>query len=317
MTDRQVRAARLEAAAGWYAELQDEDLAPDVWERFRLWERDPANAQAFREIEAALTVLDRSKVARRPGQGTRIRAFAWTGAAAAAAALGFGFFLFARPDPAVLLDLSPAPATYETAIGEQREIKLADGSSVMLNTATRLDVTLSGEERLVRLEAGQALFDVETAAVPFVVEAGGRRTTALGTLFDVYLMADGVAVTLVEGSVSVQQDGEAEGTLLEPGQQLRVSGAGESILEVDTGDVTGWQSGMIQFRDAALADVIAELNRYLDMKLRVDDPQLADERLSGVFAAGDQALFLESLELYLPVETVRVGDEILIRRRPD
>ena len=69
MTGEQVRAARLEAAAGWYAELQDDNLAPDVWERFRLWESDPENAAAFREIEATLAVLDRSK--RRGGRAGR------------------------------------------------------------------------------------------------------------------------------------------------------------------------------------------------------------------------------------------------------
>lgn len=75
MTGKQVRAARLEAAAGWYAELQDDNIAPDVWERFRLWESDPLNAAAFREIEATLEVLDRSKLGRRPGRAKLSKAW--------------------------------------------------------------------------------------------------------------------------------------------------------------------------------------------------------------------------------------------------
>ena len=76
MSDSQSPAARREAAAGWYAELQDEHLAEDVWRRFLAWERDPLNAAAFREIEAAVAVLDRTRLAARaprraggPGSG--------------------------------------------------------------------------------------------------------------------------------------------------------------------------------------------------------------------------------------------------------
>ncbi|MDP3459504.1 MAG: FecR domain-containing protein, partial [Hyphomonas sp.] len=260
-----------------------------------------------------LAVLDRSKFAAPGARMRRPGTFVWTGAVAAAAALGVGLFLFTRPGPAMLVEPVPSPEAFATIIGEQREVMLADGSSVTLNTGTRLEVVLTAEERFVRLEEGQALFEVASAEAPFVVEAGGRRTTALGTRFDVYLMPDGIAVTLVEGSVRV--DG-AGGRVLEPGQQLRVSGAEVSVLDVDTDAVTGWQAGMVQFRDVPLAEAIAELNRYSNVKLRVEDPQLAAERLSGVFTAGDQELFLESLALYLPVETVRSGDEILIRRRP-
>ena len=68
---------------------------------------------------------------------------------------------------------------------------------------------------------------------------------------------------------------------------------------------------MLQFRDAPLGDVIAELNRYSQVQLRVDDEGLAGERLSGVFKAGDQELFLESLVLYLPVEGELHEDAIL------
>ena len=209
------------------------------------------------------------------------------------------------------------PVTYMTRIGELREIILADGSAVTLNTATRLEVAFSQDERLVRLESGQALFDVAAGEVPFTVEAAGRRTTALGTRFDVYLMPDGLVVTLVEGVVRVAGKGGDTGSILAPGEQLRVEHGKVSILPVDMAAVTGWQTGMVQFRDATLAEAVAELNRYSEVKLRVDDPDLAAERLSGVFTTGDQDLFLESLSLYLPVVTEQSGDEILIRRRPE
>ncbi len=317
MTGNTSRAARLEAAAGWYAELQDEALAADVWERFCLWERDPANAAAFREIEAALAVLDRSRFARPKASRRTPRLFAWTGAVAAAAALAFGVFALTQPgtEPVPAPAPGPEPQLHTTEVGEQREVRLADGTTVLLNTATKLEVAFTEAERRVRLVKGQALFDVQSGEVPFTVEAGGRRTTALGTRFDVYLMPDGLAVTLVEGVVRVARAGTDEGSFLAPGEQLRVSGGDVRVVPVDTAAVTGWQAGMLQFRDAPLGEVIAELNRYSDVQLRLDDDGLAGERLSGVFKAGDQELFLESLVLYLPVEGERTGDVILVRTR--
>lgn len=231
---------------------------------------------------------------------------------AAAAAVGIGAFLFAGPEQAA--GPSPAPEVFVTAVGEQREVSLADGSTITLNTGTQVEVAFTDEARLVRLVDGQVLFEVSPGEVPFIVEAGGRRTTALGTRFDVYLVDAALAVTLLEGSVSVDRVGVPGSTVLVPGQQLRVSGGTEVVQDVDLDAVSGWQTGMIQFRDATVAEAVAELNRYSEVKLRVDDSRLASERLSGVFKAGDHDLFLESLSLYLPVETVRAGNEILIRR---
>ncbi|MEH6488459.1 hypothetical protein [Hyphomonas oceanitis] len=73
-----------------------------------------------------------------------------------------------------------------------------------------------------------------------------------------------------------------------------------------------WQTGILQFRDVTLGEAIAELNRYSETKLRVDDPALAAEHLSGAFPAGDQDMFAETLKLYLPVTVSRGDGAILI-----
>jgi transmembrane sensor len=61
-----------------------------------------------------------------------------------------------------------------------------------------------------------------------------------------------------------------------------------------------------------LEDAVAEMNRYSDIKLRVDDPALAAERVSGTFAAGEPESFAESLELFLPLRAVRHGQVIML-----
>lgn len=304
---------RLRKAAEWYAELQEPELSHEKWEAFEAWESHPANAAAFREIERSLVVVDRSAFGRRHAGGGRERRASgpgplwWGGGLAALVALGL-----------VLLALWPAgqgpvaPEVYVTETGEIREVSLADGSVVTLNTNTRIETVLSEAAREVTLARGEALFDVAADARPFSVTASGSRTEALGTLFNVRA-GERVAVTLVEGSVRVDAAGRGQGRVLSPGQQLLLHEDGSlDVLDVDTVAVTRWQAGLVAFDNVTLQDAIMEMNRYSDVTIRIADEVLAGERVSGTFPAGKQAEFVESLELFLPVKAEVSAEEIVL-----
>ena len=312
MTGKDSRAARLEAAAGWYAELQDDHAGQDVWIRFLAWERDPANAAAFRQVEAALETLDRTRF-RAPRRAAPVRRMAvWGGAVAAAAALLAGIILVRLPDPQAPVPGEAAAEIHATAVGERREVTLADGSLVTLNTASRLEVAYSGTARRVTLLEGQALFDVAPGEVPFVAGAGDSLTTALGTEFDIRLRPEGTEITLIEGRVEVARAGGERSDLLSPGQMLAFRGGVVQITDVDTADVTGWKTGMIRFRDVTLGEAVAEMNRYSATQLKVPDAGLAAARFSGVFPAGDQEVFLESVLLHFNARAERAGSVITL-----
>jgi transmembrane sensor len=101
-----------------------------------------------------------------------------------------------------MLELS-API-YATALGEQRSIQFADGSTVELNSRSKIRVKYSKQERDVDLLEGQALFHVaHDAGRPFIVAVGATRIRAVGTQFDVYKKSNGTVVTVVEGRVAV------------------------------------------------------------------------------------------------------------------
>jgi transmembrane sensor len=101
-----------------------------------------------------------------------------------------------------MLELS-AP-TYATALGEQRSIQFEDGSTVELNSRSKIRVKYSRQERDVELIEGQALFHVaHDAGRPFIVAVGSTRVRAVGTQFDVYKKSSGTVVTVVEGRVAV------------------------------------------------------------------------------------------------------------------
>lgn len=94
--------------------------------------------------------------------------------------------------------------TYTTGIGEQRSIVLSDGSTIQLNTGSRVRVRYSDAERDVDLLEGQALFRVaKNHDRPFVVDTNGARVRAVGTEFDVYRKYGGTVVTVIEGKVAV------------------------------------------------------------------------------------------------------------------
>jgi transmembrane sensor len=68
-----------------------------------------------------------------------------------------------------------------------------------------------------------------------------------------------------------------------------------------------------------LADVVTELNRYARMKVRIDDPDLGAERLSGSFRVGEDEEFIGSLVIMFSLKAERAGDEIVLSRvaKPD
>jgi len=296
-------------AAHWYAELQDEASGREVWQRFMVWERRPENAAAFREIEAALSTLDRVRFSRPAASKASAR---WPMAAGLAAACLLAVFGVSRligedavepPDVIALV--------YATKIGAQESVVLADGSQAILNTASRIEVAYTDRERRITLLEGQALFDVQREPRPFIVVAGGAETRAIGTRFEVYLPPEGLQVTLLEGLVSIGSEAAGKEVILSPGDQMTLRDGDMSVTRIDPSRTLSWRSGMVPFADVTLAEAALELNRYSEVKLRVD-AALAGERLSGSFKAGDQDAFVAVLEAFLPVRAERRDGDIII-----
>ncbi|MEJ1960797.1 MAG: FecR domain-containing protein [Gammaproteobacteria bacterium] len=93
---------------------------------------------------------------------------------------------------------------YSTAVGEQRVIELQDGSTVRLNTQSRIAVRLSEHTRDIRLISGEAIFKVHhDTARPFRVHTLGAFIQAVGTEFNVYRRADRTKVAVLEGRVQI------------------------------------------------------------------------------------------------------------------
>jgi transmembrane sensor len=203
---------------------------------------------------------------------------------------------------------------YSTSLGEQRSLALADGSTVQLDSLSRVRIRYSDHERTVDLLQGQALFHVtKDATRPFVVYSGETRVKVVGTQFDVYRKADGTVVTVVEGRVAilgsletpaasvpgtdVTKTGERpQATFLDAGEQITVTPkAARRTPHPDLAGATAWTQRQLIFDSASLTDVADEFNRYNERKLVLDPSALGSLHISGVFSSTDPASLIRFL----------------------
>ncbi len=334
-----------EAAAHWLVRMDIGDLQGREKAAFEAWLADsPANAEAFARAEGALSIFDdadgdphldalrESALAAAPEP----RRGLWLGvgmgiAASLLVAVGLGTDAIPRWGADAPVEVAAGPETVQeqapslaqtsdfvTAKGEKRTVKLADGSSVTLNTDSAIRVAYTEDTRLIKLLRGQALFEVARHAErPFVVQAGDRQVTALGTIFEVRLEPDRMKVTLVEGKVVVDGlEAPAGGhttvivpAVLAPGEELVAGlGASQTRAKVDVDQQLRWRDGFVEFDDARLGAAVQEINRYSNRELVIHDAEIANLHVSGVFRTGDPERFAAIVAELLPIEARQVSD---------
>jgi transmembrane sensor len=303
-------------AAKWIARLQ-RGLYPEEGADLRAWLKTSAHRESILETARLLHGADVNSILaaliptkREPDKPKpRPLSFAMPLTFAVLSTVAFGGVLLLGHAPKSSGNVTAHRPTraedteiYSTAIGETREVKLPDGTTLTLNTDTRVGVTYSTDSREVYLSQGEASFDVaHTSTRPFIVDAGRRRFQVEGTKFNLRMLTpDNVELTVAEGAVKVldappalpatparRRDpityGEAivrafEEALVEPGFQ--------SVTHIGANDVEArlaWQRGLIVFEDKALEDALAEVERYTQTRFVVADDKLRHVRVSGQF----------------------------------
>jgi transmembrane sensor len=221
------------------------------------------------------------------------------------------------------------PRVYQTGIGERASVTLADGSTLLLDAATRVEVRIGSRHRELRLEYGRATFAVaKDASRPFSVSAGDSTVIATGTRFSVERLPRQLRVVLYEGRVEVADNGVAvsntaradisHNRTLTPGQELIASSNATRdtrIARVDTGTARAWERGLLVFRDEPLDLAVARVNRYSRQTLRVGDTAASRIRISGVFKAGDTPAFVAGVTSAFPLRANRGDDAIVLESR--
>lgn len=273
---------------------------------------DAALARHLAELQAQFPLpdLDRMRAAAMLRARQRKRRTATAACTLLAALLGGTYWL----DPAYRVE------TMTTLAGEQRTWPLTDGSTVVLDTGTEIQVAWHVRSRRAVLAQGQAYFDVARSSWrPFSVDAGLAEVTVTGTSFDVDRGREQVDVRLYEGSVAVQRTdaGSSSGPSawqLRPGQALRVGAEAVLPYAVVAGEARpAWADGLLVFEQLPLADALAQIQRYRPERIMLDDPSLAGLRVSGVFQIAQAARIFDLLPRVWPVQVDQQADEIHVR----
>jgi transmembrane sensor len=204
---------------------------------------------------------------------------------------------------------------YETEFGGFQRVALADGSTAMLNTDSRIRARMSSGRREIVLDKGEALFTVaHDTRRPFDVTAGDTVVRAVGTAFSVRLRdQQQVDVIVTEGRVAIDPpDDSLDSKLPQPVAlpELSTLAAGETVSvkshrmhvqKIADEDVTrrlAWTKGRLSFDRVTLAEAVAEFNRYNRRQLVVDDPGIATLHIGGVFDATDLDSFVAALRTF-------------------
>jgi transmembrane sensor len=282
-------------AIDWLVRLGSGRATPKDRSAFLTWRRrSAAHEAAVVEAEMLLRAVGETRQAdrlRRHGEplpnGRPVgRRLLFAGAAAASvAAVAVG-----------LTSLGPLSALYAdhaTGVGGRKRVALADGSVVVLNTATAISVDYSVKERRVVLHDGEALFEVaKDASRPFIVTAGDMEVTAVGTAFVVRFNE----VTVSEGTIDVTIGGRPPIRVV-AGQRLGV-GEGDrfKLSTVDVDSAIAWQRGKLIFNRRPLESVVAELQRYRAGRIVVLGDKLKALEVTGVFDLDDTDRILRTIE---------------------
>jgi transmembrane sensor len=264
-----------------------------VWQDFAVLPRPALLPPALLEkdeYDSSLAVSEWN--ARRNRARVRRRSMAFALAASLIlAGIALGTFIAVRAGTVEVL---------ETRVGENRAVRLADGSRISMGGASRIEVRMESRRRELTLVRGEALFAVaKDAARPFSVHAGAATVTAVGTQFDVRRNVDRVVISVLEGRVRVQPlravvpvawlapvvPSIARGNPAELDAKHRATvdehGMGAAVALPEVSVATAWESGRLSFDDEPLRYVVEVVNRYSGKRIVIADSEIADLRVSG------------------------------------
>lgn len=230
--------------------------------------------------------------------------------------VGGGYLPFGQPDT----------VAYSTELGEQRSITLPDNSILHMNTQSNILVRYSKNQRVIELESGEALFDVEKdPSRPFKVVVNDTVVEAIGTKFNIDRSKAGASILVLEGRVAVgslesiassETDELITATVmnrnpsipssindgrffLTDNQQADIQQDGRYSVsnDIDADEVLSWRLRRLTFNSQPLSEIADEFNRYNRIRISIEDQDLSAVKLSGIFEADDPMSLIQFLEL--------------------
>ncbi|MFJ4291759.1 FecR domain-containing protein [Cupriavidus sp. NPDC089707] len=298
-----------ERALEWLLELQEQHGAPQCLAALEHWRAEhPDHERAWQRIESVQARLLQLST---PGTAGIARATLATPASrprrravkALAVLVCTGGLAWNLRERSAMRQWA---ADYRTDVGERRSVVLSDGTQMMLNTASAVDIRFDAAERRVRLLAGEILITTAKDARPFLVESAHGTVQALGTRYSVRQQDGKTDVCVFEGAVRIRpRDSAGQAVVLQSGHCASYTAqAVDAPTPAQTAGIA-WAEGFIVARGMRVDAFIAELSRYSRTALSCD-PALAGLRVSGSFPLDDVGKVLDAVSGTLDLRTETV-----------
>lgn len=191
----------------------------------------------------------------------------------------------------------------DTGLGEKQTMRLADGTVVHAGSRTRVSVAYTARKRVVRLERGEALFEVrKDPSRPFLVETRLSTVRAVGTAFVVNRVDPEVdVVTVREGIVAVSRRSADEDTAthatFRAGEQIRVKrSTALSVVRVAARKAIASVNGWLEFDQETVEEAVRQFNLRNRAQIRIASREIGHRSVRGAFNAYDPAKFVAFLE---------------------
>lgn len=288
-----------QTAEAWFAARRGPHDA-GLEQAFQAWHADPANARDYAQCERLWTLAGTAVSGLEISAGGPPRRHHLRRFAAVAVIVGLTGWL------GVSVWSAPSLQRFSTATGEQRVVRLDDGSEVTLNTRSTLEVRLGPARRELRLLQGEAYFEVaHDAGRPFVVDTPLGSARAVGTRFNVLIDSGRVEVTTTEGKVLVrapQSDGDGVMAVAGTLATLRAGVGRPELGPADLVRIDNWRARRVEFDRLPLADALREFSRYTDVPVRPADASVGSLPVSAVLKAGDLSALRATLRAALGLQ---------------
>ena len=208
----------------------------------------------------------------------------------------------------------------EVPRGGEYKVRLADGTLVYLNSATRMKypVKFDEKERKVYL-SGEAYFEVaKDPERPFFVEMEGVEVRVYGTSFNVNTHQKGnIQTVLVKGSIGVKVLSSGMESMIRPGQmaEFKQGNTKVDVKDVNVAVYTDWKDGIFRFENQRLEDILAVLSNWYDMNVFYQTVSVKELHFSGYMERyKDVSVILEAITLSTGVTFSIQGKTIIVSK---
>ncbi len=215
------------------------------------------------------------------------------------------------------LDKTRPMAEVTVAPGNKASMVLPDGTKVEMNSGTVMHYAVEAHgRREVIIKTGEAYFDVaKDRSHPFRVAVGDMHIEVLGTTFNVNAYGPQVSTSLFTGSIKLTTPHLRDAYTLKPGEKSIYEAASHkiSIKENDRDEDLGWKNGYLVFNSMPLQEVLAKIERWYGVKIKLENPEFAGDKLTGSFHNETLESVLNSLSMQYKFNYKTQKDLIIVK----